>query len=176
MLNEAEKRREYRRRNADKIRLFKRRWRLDNPDKVRAMKARHYLRHRDQIRARVKAWATRNKDKVRERSRRRRREQLDQVRFWARRWAAKNAHKLLAYCNKRRAIIERPLTPRQKLAIDRVYARAAVLRRWFNVVVDHVVPLARGGEHLASNLQIIYAKENERKNARTDYKPSVIFR
>jgi HNH endonuclease len=71
---------------------------------------------------------------------------------------------------------------RQRLAtigdltdIAKVYERAAELRQWFEVEVDHIKPLAKGGTHEASNLQIIYAYENRRKHALAGYKVRVIF-
>src|SRR6266576_2350829 len=54
-------------------------------------------------------------------------------------------------------------------AIVRIYQRAKELRKWFNVVVDHIKPLARGGLHCADNLQIIYESDNLRKCARIGF-------
>lgn len=150
-------------------------YRIKYPERVRALKHRHYIKHRAEIRARVKKWSNINKDKVRERSRKRRREQLELVRFWARRWARKNKHKALEYCNRRRACIKHSMSHQDREMVRKVYKRASVLRQWFDVVVDHIVPLAKGGEHLARNMQIIYRHENESKNARLGYKPTVIF-
>lgn len=65
--------------------------------------------------------------------------------------------------------------PKDLRSIEKIYARARELRRWFNVVVDHIKPLIKGGPHAPSNLQIIYRSENERKAARLDYIPSVVF-
>jgi 5-methylcytosine-specific restriction endonuclease McrA len=61
-------------------------------------------------------------------------------------------------------------------AISKIYARAAELRQWFDVVVDHKLPISKGGQHTPENLQIIYAFENGRKHDRLDYQPAVIFR
>lgn len=62
----------------------------------------------------------------------------------------------------------------QKL-VSKIYARAAELRQWFDVEVDHILALVNGGAHSADNLQIIYKKENRSKGARLDYIPSVVF-
>jgi 5-methylcytosine-specific restriction endonuclease McrA len=59
--------------------------------------------------------------------------------------------------------------------VEKIYARAQELRQWFNVVVDHIVPLAKGGAHTTSNLQIIYSFENAAKADSLTYKPKVIF-
>jgi 5-methylcytosine-specific restriction endonuclease McrA len=75
----------------------------------------------------------------------------------------------LHYARKRRATIG------DLAAIRAKYKRAHELRRWFDVEVDHIVPLARGGAHEASNLQIIYTYENRRKHACLGYKPRVVF-
>jgi 5-methylcytosine-specific restriction endonuclease McrA len=61
-------------------------------------------------------------------------------------------------------------------AIRKIYERAAELRQWFDVVVDHIRPLAKGGAHSADNLQIIYRLENCSKGTRLDFCPSVIFK
>ncbi len=79
------------------------------------------------------------------------------------RWARRNAIKIGA-------------TVGSKAAIDKIYIRASHLRKWFDVVVDHRVPLSKGGAHSSKNLQIIYRTDNLRKSARLDYSPSVIFK
>lgn len=59
--------------------------------------------------------------------------------------------------------------------IAKIYARCEWWRQWFDVLVDHIIPLGRGGSHEASNLQIIYRRDNEKKHLKLDYKPQVIF-
>ena len=61
-------------------------------------------------------------------------------------------------------------------AIVKIYDRAAQWREWgFDVVVDHVIPLARGGKHSSDNLQIIYRTENRTKGAKLNYHTQVVF-
>lgn len=62
-----------------------------------------------------------------------------------------------------------------RAAIKKVYARAQELRQWFDVVVDHKIPLSKGGAHASRNLQIIYRHENQQKGNRLDYTPTIIF-
>jgi 5-methylcytosine-specific restriction endonuclease McrA len=61
-------------------------------------------------------------------------------------------------------------------AIKAVYARCRELRQWFDVVVDHIVPMGKGGTHTVDNLQIIYRAENDRKAQWLNYNPQIVFR
>jgi 5-methylcytosine-specific restriction endonuclease McrA len=72
---------------------------------------------------------------------------------------------------KRRAHFVGRMSP----AIHKIYARATELRQWFDVVVDHIVPLSKGGLHLPENLQLIYRSENNRKHNSDSYQPTVVF-
>lgn len=135
-----------------------REWKRRNPDKVKAarrrwghsengQKSRHlwYLRNRDSVLSRVAKWAKDNPDRV-------------------------NARAALKRCK------FSALDKDERARVARVYRSAVTWRRMgFNVVVDHIKPLSKGGSHTANNLQIIYYEENARKAAREDYFPSVIF-
>ncbi len=74
-----------------------------------------------------------------------------------------------------RRAIELMADVRDRPGIAKIYKRAGVLRQWFDVVVDHIIPLAKGGAHAPGNLQIIYRLENLHKNASLTCKPKVIF-
>jgi 5-methylcytosine-specific restriction endonuclease McrA len=89
-------------------------------------------------------------------------------------WAKENPGKANARGSRHRALKNGQICL-DKDAVARVYARCQELRRWFDVCVDHIIPLAKGGAHAAENLQIIYSYENAQKNMRLDYRPSVIF-
>jgi 5-methylcytosine-specific restriction endonuclease McrA len=88
------------------------------------------------------------------------------------RWQKTDKGRALSHfsCAKRRI-----KTGEKNSAILKIYHRAQQLRQWFEVVVDHIIPLAKGGAHAAANLQIIYAYENQRKGDRLKYEPAVIF-
>jgi 5-methylcytosine-specific restriction endonuclease McrA len=103
-----------------------------------------------------------------------RRNNRDKTRAAIARWAKNNLHKRCASAARRRARMGDG-SFRKNEQIDRIYARAQWWRKWFDVVVDHVIPLAKGGTHTADNLQIIYAFENTKKHARLDYKPRIVF-
>lgn len=88
-------------------------------------------------------------------------------------WFKTNKPKARSYCAARRARCKVGKKLRQ--AIEKIYTRAHELQQWFDVVVDHTIPLAKGGRHHPANLQIIYRIENLQKGARLDYAPSVVF-
>lgn len=91
-------------------------------------------------------------------------------RYYSKNKGACLAYSTESYARKKGAVIG------NRKALVRVYKRAEELRKWFNVAVDHIIPISKGGHHSADNLQIIYASENRKKWDRLDYTPSVIFR
>jgi len=99
---------------------------------------------------------------------------LNKLRKINRSWKIANPDKVRQSVVKRRAL-KFGATIGDPQAIAKIYTRARELRQWFNVVVDHIVPLSKGGAHSVENLQIIYATENLQKNARLNYVPKVIF-
>jgi len=68
---------------------------------------------------------------------------------------------------KRGAFRER-LTPTEKLEISKIYAQSRKVSKETGVQhhVDHVRPLAAGGRHHSSNLQILTAEKNLKKGAK----------
>lgn len=157
-----------------------RRWREKiGPEAYRACRRRLYAKNPVKKLASNKRWRDKNPDK-----------NLDS---W-KRWRAKNREGHNAYLMKRyyekkehcraigrrlsgmRRARKRVVTIGELTDIAKVYERCAELGQWFKgLVVDHIIPLARGGAHEAKNLQIIYDFENRRKGSRLDYKPRVIF-
>ncbi len=132
-----------------------RKWRIDNPERAKEMDRRSRENNRDRRVAYTTKWNANNPDK---RS------------VYKKKWESDNPGYHVARDAKQRLVTVGDLT-----AIAKVYERAKWWRRWFDVAVDHIIPLSRSGTHEANNLQIIYTFENCRKGARLDYKPRVVF-
>lgn len=158
------------------------RWCKLNPTKVanytRAYKARNRASFLAKHRAAQKSWRSEHVEESRRRSRqyyhahpehRERRQARDRL------WYLNNRDQVYQK-HRRRTALQKSVTVGNLAEIAKVYARAKELRQWFDVDVDHIIPMSRGGAHSAENLQIIYAKENSQKNNRLDYVPTVVFR
>ena len=149
--------------NRDAIRARNSAYRKANPEKRSRWSRGHYARHAAAIIKRTGLRQKENRERLNFLRRKNRSLNPGKKRSQDRKWAAaRRARKF-------------QLGIGNPILIDMIYARAAELRQWFMVVVDHIRPLCRGGLHSAENLQIIYDSENARKGSRLDYTPSVIF-
>ncbi len=79
------------------------------------------------------------------------------------------------HCARRWAMTRCRTVPETGAEIKKIYARALKLRQWFDVVVDHIIPLSKDGLHCPGNLQIIYRHENDAKHNNENYKPQIVF-
>ena len=197
-MDTTEKRREYYRdyyrRNRDRYRAYNKSWRENNLERWKSYvspdaRARNHKRLKAWVATlspeqlteiRRKNWA-KYYPKFRDKINARKRDRYDAEKALERRQAAKNAdpeaYKL--HNRTRRSIRrarEKAVTVGDLTDIAKVYERSKWWQQWFKVVVDHTIPITKGGTHEASNLQIIYDFENRRKYNRADYKPRVIFR
>jgi 5-methylcytosine-specific restriction endonuclease McrA len=145
--------------NKGAVTLYARRWRKKNRKHLSVSRRARRAKRRDEVNGIWRNWYAKNKPK----------RQAANLQ-----WRRKNHAHVIAKNSRRRAV-QKGAALGDRKAISAIYARARDLRRWFNVVVDHVIPLAKGGAHAASNLQIIYRSENESKGFRLDYSPSVVF-
>lgn len=140
-------------------REYKRIFRLAFPENHRASSKKWHNKNRARALLAMKAWERENRDrKLAQNSR----------------WGRNNPEKRRASNAKRRAL-QLGSTVGDISSISKIYERAHVLRRWFDVVVDHIIPLCRGGRHSPDNLQIIYRAENGIKGSSLTYKPQIIF-
>lgn len=76
------------------------------------------------------------------------------------------ANRAARRARKRAAVV--PLTPHEQAEVIALYAKARALTELVGEPyhVDHIKPLAKGGLHHPSNLQVLKGAENIRKGAR----------
>jgi 5-methylcytosine-specific restriction endonuclease McrA len=159
-----------------------RRWREKiGADGYRAYKRSQYAKHREHILAKNKRWEKqRDPEKRKEYYREYYRKNREQYLKYQKSWRDENPERTNITARKAssmRRARKRLATIGDLTDIAKIYARCADLRQGFKgLVVDHIVPLCRGGMHEASNLQIIYDFENRRKADKLNYKPRVIFK
>jgi hypothetical protein len=133
-----------------------REWRIANQDHLKNYYKNIYSKNKEKIKQIVKEWYLKNKDKSNNRH-------LS--------WVKNNKEKWVASCAIQRAK-KRKLTPNlskeEKMVMQKFYLHAKILTEKLGIIhhVDHVVPLAKGGIHHPSNLQVIPASVNLRKGAR----------
>ena len=155
-----------------------RRWRERHPDRWRDVLARSNAKHREARVARTRKWRELHPEKSKAASRNWRTNNPEAAYKSWRNWKDNNLDRIREYYRKnsaRRRAIKQGALISDLDSIRQIYTRCRELRQWFDVVVDHIIPLARGGTHCPCNLQIIYRTENERKHAKLNYKPKIVF-
>lgn len=141
-----------------------RNWAKQNPKIAAATSTRWRRKHPHQAYLRTKRWRKNNPEIY-----------LAGVRRRSKRYRQKYPERKRAECAKRRAL-KHLVTIGDLTEIAKIYARSYELRRQgFNVNVDHIIPLSKGGAHSPDNLQIISAFENNRKFNSLTYVPKVVF-
>ncbi len=153
-------------------------WRSRNKEKMRGYRRAWIIRNIEKHLAYRRAWRLKNIDKERDKDRRWRSKNRLESNALRYAWRAKNPDKYRQIRSRVKAERKAKFlkaTIGDLEAIKKIYARCQELRRWFDVVVDHIIPLACGGNHTPDNLQIIYSFDNCRKQSRLNYKPRVIF-
>ena len=157
-------------------------WRAANPEKARAAVNKYAAKNREAKRAAdlARYWANveasraaarekyaRNPAPVRAAAKKWRAANKDTVRAWGRAWTQLNKEKYAARAEHRRKL------KYQMSEFDRFVMQEAAklcpLRQAVTGVawqIDHVVPLAKGGTHVAENLQVVPAQWNAAKRDR----------
>jgi HNH endonuclease len=155
-----ESQRKYRLANPEKCRAACHRWSAVNKKRKSESNRLWRMTHRIRKRTNARRWYLANKERLREYSKTYRIRNIAMRRVWN---SARKARIRAAVIGSNEAILA-------------IYKRCHELRRWFNVEVDHIIPLMHGGTHSPDNLQIIYASDNARKHVSLNYIPKVVFR
>ena len=139
-----------------------RRWRESNPDKLRARAKDRWAKEGKQHQAKVEQWRRENKDRVRETTKRWQKSHPEKMRVAKRAGHLRRRAKKLNQLGSVSLNIEQALMRRQR---DRCAGcRKALGFRW-TWHLDHIMPLALGGLHDDSNLQILCVACNLSKGA-----------
>lgn len=156
--------------NREKCRAYAQKWRAENPDKVKV----DSVRQRTFDRPAYLAMRHKSNIKTREKRRKYNLRRSKEMRSYRKKFYRNHIERWDGYNLKRRVAKAQTRFTNSEL-VDAIYRRARELREWFDVCVDHIIPLSKGGNHIPSNLQIIYASENLKKASRLDYKARVVF-
>lgn len=136
-------------------------WREANRERHRAYSREWYAKNTERARTAIRDWQEKNPERKREHGRRA-----------ANAWSAAHPEKVAEGCARRRAL-------KKGAPVIEKIDRAAIIERDRNIChlcrlpvephdihLDHVVPLARGGNHTADNLAVAHSLCNARKGAR----------
>jgi hypothetical protein len=131
----------WREKNKAKIQIYANRWAKKNADKKKATTTAWQKANPDNARAACRRWHGKNPQKVWERN-------------------------VRARARKRAAAV--PLTNEERAKIVGFYAEARALTELtgYSYHVDHIKPLAKGGLHHPSNLQVLRGVDNLKKGAK----------
>jgi 5-methylcytosine-specific restriction endonuclease McrA len=126
-----------------------RRWRQANPERSRELNRASRLRNKEKRLEANRRWREANREKQRQMNRD---------------WKKRNPEKARANWARRRARRIAQLGPSPQDHIKAIFIAMQWLRaQGVDVHVDHIVPLAAGGAHDASNLAIVPASYNTQK-------------
>jgi hypothetical protein len=142
-----EKQKLWREANADRVKGYQDAWRANNPEKRAAISRAWRANNPEAAKAAKKRWQEANPAKHKAADRRK-------------------------HARRRHTVNEqiKQLTTTELAELSVLYQEAAMLGPDWHV--DHIVPLARGGDHRPYNLQIVKSDYNAWKNAQCLYTPA----
>jgi hypothetical protein len=159
-----ERSREYYRKHRDQIKANTRQWRITNSERVKAVKSKHYQKNKER-------WRIYGKERYKEHK--------EQIKKRVKQWNTKPHGKSLRriYATHRQARKRANASIQDRIAILAYYKFVRTAERikchWCKQLIkrvdrriDHIIPLAKGGPHLAINLCCACKNCNASKHAR----------
>jgi hypothetical protein len=131
-------------------------WAKTNPERNKEQKRARYRKNPEKAKENFRAWREKNPEKKREINRAWREKNLEKANAKSARYRA------------RKRFVDIFTAPYQKKIIESIYASARRISECLGIKhhVDHIFPLAKGGIHTPSNLQIIPAITNLKKGTK----------
>jgi hypothetical protein len=193
-----EKKRKYYQENKEQNKKNSARYYQKDKEKIKKRVARRYQENKEAILARGKLYQEKNKEKIKknkgkyyvenrekllEYSKKYKKANKERVYEWARKYSQTDRGKaaVRAKCAIRRALKKKQSNPNtDKCKVKEIYkVWDDVKRKGYNVHVDHIIPIARGGDDHEDNLMIVDAAFNMKKrhklNSEIDFYPEEEF-
>ena len=183
---------EWRRKNPDKIKKYGRKYRQDHAEKIiekdlryknrnaekkKERNAKRYQENKETINKRNTEYRAKNKENAKNRNAELYKKNKDKIKRQHKEWVKANPDKVIALSkvhnhNRRARIISSK--GRLSLGVEKKLLsiqknRCAVCRTSLKKTgfhIDHIIPLARGGENVDSNVQVTCPKCNHEKSAK----------
>lgn len=143
----AERQRRYRERHADRVKASQQKWLAENPERRKEVVQAHYQRNKASENARAVAWRKANPDRIKEHRR-----------GWHQRHREANIARMAARRAKAREYVVSDRDLRRIMAQPCAHCGSGE-----RLHLDHIVPLARGGQHAVGNLQMLCQRCNQSK-------------
>ena len=164
---------EWRKEHPEKSAISIKNWQLNNPDRVKEINRRSAIKRRDQRIIDSREWRKQNADRIKKSWQEYRKVNRDQLKEARRKYEEKHPEKIRAGKHTRRTKI---LGLDSK--IDAGYVKFLKIAQGMKCnycdqamdkyQIDHIVPIARGGDNKNENLQLLCAPCNRQKGAKTD--------
>lgn len=152
-----DKARIFRAENKEKLKAYGADYRKQNPEKVKASKLKYYSENLERDRELKKSYFERNKQTI-----------LESRAAWRK----ANPKSVLAYKHRRRTLKSQSLehyTPKDVAQLFQLQNGLCVVCRLdlpVNYHIDHIIPLARGGDNTKYNIQLLCPCCNRQKGAK----------
>jgi len=136
--------------NSKKAKEIGKKWREDNPKRIKELSKKYYEKNLERIKEKNKEWCKNN---------------IDRKKKLVKMWQKNNPDRIRDYCRKRRAlrkgtfsenIDEKQVYEKYNWLCQICYKKIKKNLKWPNpmsISIDHIIPLAKGGNHILNNVQ-----------------------